>query len=285
MMRPALPLSVQLLLTFVGLLVGITIVLTTVAYTSLLHNLDADARRTVSTATRTREQSLTQLFQLRQQRAEAFLVSLESLCTEAPDSSRLAWVGDCVRPMVDDFRKGEGALSALLTYRTRVLRRSGVRLAPVAPLPGALARATRTVDGAPRYAMQARREDLTLMLTFDHAPVERILEAPSGLPPGSDLSLIDYDGAVLATTSSNAPIVSGAAAAALIENCRSGAEALVDVDGGGRRALQSFRPIAGLGSACIAARVDYDQTLAPAEQLRRQLFISGAWFVLGGVVL
>ena len=51
-MRPALPLSVQLLLTFVGLLVGITIVLTTVAYTSLLHNLDADARRTVSTATR-----------------------------------------------------------------------------------------------------------------------------------------------------------------------------------------------------------------------------------------
>src|SRR4029453_9249494 len=144
-MRPALPLSVQLLLTFVGLLVGITIVLTTVAYTSLLHNLDADARRSVSTATRTREQSLTQLFQLGQQRAEAFLVSLQ-FCAEAVDSSRLAWVGDCVRPMVDDFRKGEGALSALLTYRTRVLRRSGVRLAPVAPLPGALARATRTVD-------------------------------------------------------------------------------------------------------------------------------------------
>ncbi len=284
-MRPTLPLSVQLLLTFVGLLVGITVVLTTVAYTSLLHNLDADARRTVSTATRTREQSLTQLFQLRQQRAEAFLVSLESLCAEAPDSSRLAWVGECVRPMVDDFREGEGALSALLTYRTRVLRRSGVRLAPIAPLPGALARVTRTDEGAPRYAMQARREDLSLMLTFDHAPVERILEAPSGLPPGSDLSLINYDGDVLATTSSSAPVLSGAAAAALINNCRTGAEALVDVDGRGQRALQSFRPIIGLGTACIAARVDYDQTLAPAEQLRRQLFISGAWFVLAGVVL
>ena len=284
-MRPALPLSVQLLLTFVGLLVGITIVLTTVAYTSLLHNLDADARRTVSTATRTREQSLTQLFQLRQQRAEAFLVSLQSLCAEAVDSSRLAWVSDCVRPMVDDFRKGEGALSALLTYRTRVLRRSGVRLAPVVPLPGALARATRTADGVPRYAMQARREDLTLMLTFDHGPVERILEAPSGLPPGSDLSLIDYGGDVLATTSSNPPIMSGAAAAAVIENCRTGAEGFVDVDGRGQRTLQSFRPIVGLGTACIAARVDYDQTLAPAEQLRRQLFISGAWFVLAGVVL
>lgn len=284
-MRPALPLSVQLLLTFVGLLVGITIVLTTVAYTSLLHNLEADARRTVSTATRTREQSLTQLFQLRQQRAEAFLVSLESLCAEAVDAGRLAWVGECVRPMLDDFREGEGALSALLTYRTRVLRRSGVRLAPVAPLPGALARVTRTDDGAPRYAMQARREDLILMLTFDHAPVERILEAPSGLPPGSDLSLIDYDGNVIATTSSNAPITSGAAAAALIQNCRTGAEALVDVDGRGQRAFRSFRPIAGLGTACVAARVDYDQTLAPAEQLRRQLFIRGAWFVLAGVVL
>src|SRR5262245_37321976 len=124
-MRPTLALSVQLLLTFVGLLMGITIVLTTVAYTSLHNNLDADARRSVSAATRTREQSITQLFQLRQQRAEAFLVSLRSFCTESLGGDRPAWLGDCLRPMVDDFRKGEGALSALLTYKTRVLRRSG----------------------------------------------------------------------------------------------------------------------------------------------------------------
>ena len=280
-MRPALPLSLQLLLSFVGLLVGITLVLTTTAYTSLLHNLDADARRAVSAATRTREQNVTQLFQLRQQRAEALLVSLQSLCTESLDFNRLAWAGDCVRPMVDDFRKGEGALSAMLTYRKRVLRRSGTRIAAIAPLSGALARAVRNTDGDLHYAMQAIRADLTLTLMFDHTQVERLLESPSGLPPASDLSLIDADGSVLATTGAGVPTIS----AGSIDNCRVGVDAVIDLDATGRRVFQSLRPIAALGTACIVARVDYDQTLAPAERLRRELFISGAWFVLAGIVV
>jgi signal transduction histidine kinase/ActR/RegA family two-component response regulator len=280
-MRPALPLSVQLLLSFVGLLVGITLVLTTTAYTSLLRNLDADARRTVSAATRIREQNITQLFQLRQQRAEALLVSLQSLCTESLDFNRLAWAGDCVRPMVDDFRKGEGALSAMLTYRKRVLRRSGARITAVAPLPGALARATRSPDGDLQYAMQATRGGLTLTLMFDHTQVERLLESPSGLSSAGDLSLIDSDGSVLATTGADGPTVS----AGSLQICRVGADAVIDVDATGRRAFQSLRPIAALGTACIVARADYDQTLAPAERLRRELFISGAWFVLAGVIV
>jgi signal transduction histidine kinase/ActR/RegA family two-component response regulator len=286
MTRPALPLSVQLLLTFVGLLMGITMVLTRAAYTSLHHNLDADARHTVAEATRTREQSITQLFQLRQQRAEAFLVSVQSLCTESLGLDRLAWLQECVRPMVDDFRRGERALSALLKYKTRVLRRSGAGVrAAATPSPGALAQIIRSGDGAVRYAMQATRNELTLSLTFDHTQVEKLFAAPSGLPPGSDLSLIDYDGHVLASTGPGPPNMSGAAAGRLLKNCRAGGDALVDVDDQGARAFQSFRPIAGLGTACLAARIGYDQTLAPAEQLRRQLFISGAWFVLAGIVL
>ena len=281
-MRPTLPLSVQLLLTFAGLLTGITLVLTTAAYRSLFHNLEADARRMVSEATRAREQSISQLFQLRQQRAERFLVTVQSLCTESVGSVRLAWLEECVRPMVDDFRKGEGALSALLTNRTRVLRRSGTRVVPVAPSPGALARASRTADNNVQYGMRAARQELTLMLTFDHTQVERIFGAVSGLPPGGDLSLINSDGQVLASTAQTTPSVS---TQAFLDNCRTGADAVVGTDGQGKRAFQSFRPIAALGAACVAARVDYDQTLAPAEQLRRQLYISGAWFVLAGVVL
>ncbi|HTH03326.1 MAG TPA: hybrid sensor histidine kinase/response regulator [Vicinamibacterales bacterium] len=287
-MRPTLPLSVQLLLTFVGLLTGITLVLTTTAYTSLFHNLEADARRTVSEATRGREQSLSQLFQLRQQRAETFLVTVQSLCTESVGSAttrRLAWLEECVRPMVDDFRKGEGALSALLTNRTRVLRRSGLRIVPMEPSPGTLARAIRTDDSDVRYAMQARRQDLTLRLMFDHTQVERIFGAGSGLPPWSDLSLIDYDGQVLASAGRPTPSSATQPNATFLDNCRGGADAIVDADNQGQRAFQSFRPVAVLGTACVAARLDYDQTLAPAEQLRRQLFISGAWFVLAGVVL
>ena len=74
-MRRALPLSIQLLLTFVGLLVGLAVVLTTAAHKTLRTNLEDDAIRHVSLATRSREQTLTQLFQLRQQRAEGFLAT------------------------------------------------------------------------------------------------------------------------------------------------------------------------------------------------------------------
>jgi hypothetical protein len=124
-MRRALPLSVQLVLTFVGLVLGIVAVLTTTAYTSLRANLEAEAMRNVALATETREQTVTQLFQLRQQRAQGFLTSVESLCAEPLESGRVAWVDDCVRTMVNDFRRSERALGALLTYRSRRVIRSG----------------------------------------------------------------------------------------------------------------------------------------------------------------
>src|SRR6188474_1926136 len=100
-MRPAVPLSVQLLLTFVGLLLGMTWVLMNSANTSLLSNLEAEAQRTVIVATKAREQTLTQLFQLRKQRAVGLLASIESLCAEPVEARRLAWVDDCVTTMVD----------------------------------------------------------------------------------------------------------------------------------------------------------------------------------------
>ena len=134
-MRRALPLSIQLLLTFVGLLIGMAAVLTTSAYTSLVANLKTAASRRVSLETETRAQTISQLFQLRQQRAEDFLVTLESFCAERPSSRRLAWAPDCVAPMLDDFRKSERALGALLTYRNRRVRRSGQRVADETPPP------------------------------------------------------------------------------------------------------------------------------------------------------
>ena len=82
LMRRAFPLSVQLLLTLVGLLVGMTAVLTRAAYTSLRLSLETEASRKVDDLTRTREQALGQLFQLRQRRAAGFLASVESLCAE-----------------------------------------------------------------------------------------------------------------------------------------------------------------------------------------------------------
>src|SRR6188768_332737 len=102
-MRRALPLSIQLLLALVGLLIGMAAALTTSAYASLVDSLRTEANRQVSLETETRAQA--QLFQFRQQHAENFLASAESVCSETAGGGRLAWAPDCVAPLLEDFRK------------------------------------------------------------------------------------------------------------------------------------------------------------------------------------
>jgi len=284
-MRPALPLSLQLLLTFVGLLVGMAAVLTTAAYTSLLGNLEAEGLRGVGLATRSREQALTQLFELRQQRAEGFLVSLESLCAEPLDSGRFAWVDDCVRTMVDDFRTSERATGALLTYRTRRLRRSGRPVAVGALPSAALARVIRGADGNVEYVMKATLRQSTLALQFDHEEVAELFEDQSAIGRTGELFLIDHDGRFLAPAQLDASTTSAARAVEFREHCRSGGDAFVDTDYRGIKTIQSFRSLPALGTACIAARVGYDEMVAPANRLRADLVTRGAWFVVIGGVL
>lgn len=281
-MRRALPLSIQLLLTFVGLLIGMAVVLTTAAYTSLVANLRTEAARRVSLESGNRVQTLSQLFQLRQQRAEDFLITLESLCAE-PLAGRLAWAPDCVRPMVDDFRKSERALGALLTYRNRRVRRSGERVAAEAPAPGALAKVVHSTGGDVEYVMQARRRDLALTLRFNHDQVGKLFEDYSTFGRSADVFLIGSDGLFLTPltrASSRTPAPSGV----LQSRCRSGGE-FVDVDFIGVKSFQSFRPLPVLGQACVGARLGYDEALAPAERLRDALARRVVWFVIGGIAL
>lgn len=283
-MRRALPLSVQLLLTFVGLLIGMAAVLTTAAYTSLRANLEADAIRHVSLATRTHDQTLSQLFQLRQQRAEGLLASLESVCAEPLDSGRLAWVDDCVGPMLDDFRKSERAQGALLTYRNRRVRRSGQRVADDRPPPPALATVVRTAGGAVEYVMQARRRQAALTLQFDHGQVAQLFGDQSDFDRTPDVFLLDSAGQIL-PPSSHAAAGTPARAAELLSRCAAGGAGFVDLDFTGVKSFQSFRPLEVLGSACVGARLRHDEALAPAERLRADLVQRAASFVVIGIVL
>jgi signal transduction histidine kinase/CheY-like chemotaxis protein len=285
-MRPSLPLSVQLLLTFVGLLMGTTAVLTTVAYRSSQESLEAEAHRNAGLVTRSREQALTQLFQLRQQRAEGFLTSAESLCSEMAElPRRLAWVGDCVRTMVGDFRRSERAIGALLTYRGRRISRSGRPVSAAAIPAGSLTRIIRGADGAIEYAMQATRGDTTLALQFDHEQVAGLFKDQAGLGRSGEVFLIHYDGQFLTRTLDTPAALPADRAAEFLQHCRTGADGLVALDYRGIRAIQSFVPIAALGTACAAARIGYDEALAPAERLRGDLVARGAWFVVVGAVL
>jgi signal transduction histidine kinase/ActR/RegA family two-component response regulator len=284
-MRRALPLSFQLVLTFVGLVVGTAAVLTTDAYSSLVASLEADASRNVGLATRTREQTLTQLFHHRQQRASGLLASIESLCAERLDSGRLAWVDDCTRTMVNDFRNSERALGAVLTYRNRRVARSGARVSGATPPAGALATVIFRPDGVAQYLTAATQGQTTLTLLFDQQEVAAVFDDQSGVSRSGEVYLADYNGQFLTRVRHGASAIPRERAAEFQQHCQSGEEPFIGLDYRGVKTFQSFRPLSALGSACIAASVGYDEALAPAERLRSDLLIHGGWFVLVGVVL
>ena len=283
-MRRALPLSVQLVLTFVGLILGLAAVLTTAAYTTLRANLETEATRNVVLATRTLEQTVTQLLHLRQQRIAGLLTSVESLCAEPVASGGLAWVDDCTRTMVNDFRRSERALGALLTYRNRRITRSGSRVS-AAPRSGALADVIRLPDGSVEYIMSATQGQATLRLLFDHDQIAEMFEEQFGLSRSGEVLLADFSGQFLTRGRHGVTAVPADRTAEFGERCRSGVDAFVGIDYRGVKTFQSFRPLSALGSACVAASLGYDEALAPAERLLSDLLTHGAWFVLVATVL
>jgi signal transduction histidine kinase/ActR/RegA family two-component response regulator len=284
-MRPAVPLSLQLLLTFVGLLIGITVVLTGAANSSLLANLEAEARRTVGVATRAREQALTQLFELRQQRAVGFLSSVESLCAEPLDGGRLGWVDECVRTLVDEFQQSERALGATLMYGSRRLRRAG-KPVPAGSIPsGSLARVIRGADGSTEYLMAASRRLMSISLRFDDHQVADLFDDHGGLGRAGEVFLVDGTGQLLTATRDETARPSAERAAEFVRRCAEATDASVDVDYRQIKTINSFRPIPVLRNACVVARMDYRETVAPADRLREDLFIRSGWFLIIGVVL
>ena len=284
-MRPALPLSLQLLATFVSLLVGMAAVLTTAAYSSLRDSLEEDARSSVAIATRTREQAITRLFQLRQQRAEAFLVSIRSLCSEQDERRGPVLIRECTRPMVDDFRRGERAIAAQLNHDARgSLGRSGRRITEPPPDFGALARILHGPEGAISFVMYAREGSVSLRLQFDDAQITDLFDESPGIGRGGELALIDADGRLIAPREFPSAAAAGASGW-LVDKCRTDTDSTTGPDWQGIEAIQSFRPVAVLGGACVTAHLDRAGVVAPAESLQRHLITRGAWFVVVGALL
>jgi signal transduction histidine kinase len=282
-MRKTLPLWIQLLLIFVGLLAGMAAVLTTAADRSLLASLAADATRHVNLAAQTRQETVSQLFQLRQQRAEGVLGSLEALCAEPLPSGRLAWAAGCVRPILDDFRRSERAIGAVLSYRNRPVRRSGGRVAEDFPDSRALATVVRKPKGGVEYLMRAVRRDSVLAVQFDHEDVAKLFEGQPTLGRSAQTFLVDASGAFLTSPPERVP--GSAAIPAVSSRCRLGDDGFVDLDYRGVKSFQSFRPVPAIGSACVGATLPYEEAMAPAKLLRTDLIRHAALFVAVGVIL
>src|SRR4051812_3087450 len=189
MTHRSLSLSAQLMLTFVGLVVGTTAVLTLFAYRSSLQSLEADARRSVRATADERTAALTRLFASRQQRAEGFLAAAESLCGEPRGDGRFGWSIECVATLMHEFRATERAEGVSLTYGTRVLARSGDSFEPTAPPEGALALLVWRDNTTPEYIMRAVRGAAQLWTRFDNSEVQTFFDDRSGLGRNGEVFL------------------------------------------------------------------------------------------------
>ncbi len=279
----AVSLTVQLLLTFVGLTIVTTVALTVAAYRASIENLDTDARRGVRLEAESRAQTVTQLLTLRQQRAEGFLVSVESLCGE-PTPARFGWSEECVKTMTEEFRATEGSVSAELGYRGRLLRHAGAQVPWERPGPMALGRVIRVGDQR-GYVMEATRGELTLLMAFTLRDVEPFFMAGAGLGRTGEVFLALGDGTFLTRPRFTAAATPPGTRDEPLAYCHEGAGNTVGVDYRGVDAIHGYAPVPALGDACVDAHIARDEALAPADQLWRQLALQGGVFVLLGALL
>jgi signal transduction histidine kinase/ActR/RegA family two-component response regulator len=187
--------------------------------------------------------------------------------------------------MVDDFRESERAMGVTVTYRNRRLRRSGAQVQAAAVPPGSLARVTRTPDGKIEYIMTATKGQTTLTQRFDSRQVADLFDDQSSLGSTGEVFLVDSSGEFLIPARHDNREPSVERAAELVQRCNTPVDASVGTDYRGIKTIQSFRPIPALGGACVVARMNYEETVQPAQRMRAELLTRSAWFVVVGVIL
>ena len=263
----ALPLAAQLLVVMVTLIVSALVALTIDAHRASIVSLEMQALREVALAVQSREEALTQRLELRQQRAEGFLMSVESICAEPREAGGFGWGEECTETMLRQFAASEVARGAVLTDRGRLLARFGDPVPPGDVAPGAVARLVMSDTTLTGYALSASRGDALISLWFDGTEVQRYFDDATGLGRSGRVVLVHGPGQLPR------------------RECGAGARTLIETDERGRRIVAGYTPVTALGDVCIEASIDHAEVIAPAEEMRRALARRGLGFAVLGVLL
>src|SRR5919197_1961714 len=126
------------------------------AYRASRDSLTAQAVSTARLVADSRGDALTRALERQQDRLQAFLTSVESLCGERSARGTVAFERECARVALRGFRNAEHAVAAELYSGTRrVVAAEEWPESAVAPVPPRLAAMGETTQGATIYAMQA----------------------------------------------------------------------------------------------------------------------------------
>jgi signal transduction histidine kinase/ActR/RegA family two-component response regulator len=287
-MRLSVPVTLQLLLVLAGLAAGATTVLSVVAYRSEIRVLERDAQQAVGIAAQGREETLVRLLTARRERALGFLTSVTSSCGEVAPSGRIGFELHCVRTAVSEFRTTEHAAAARLAYRGRRIAQAGTWTPITIPNEDQLAYLVRP-DG-PDYATYAAASGLTLTLRFTGDDLNQVFQNTYGLGESGEVFLTDATGRAvtpLRYASASEPTgIPPASPHEPIADCLAGKSSqVVAPDYRGVKTIHGLRPVSVFGGGCVDAHVSFDEALAPAVDLRRDLVNRSAIFLAIAIAL
>ena len=279
-------LTVQLVLTLVGLVAGTATVLMIVAYGSSRTHLEAEARDTATRIAQQHEQTIARAIERRHERAQAFLRSVEALCGERNPNGSFAFEPECLTRGLGVFAASERARGARFDRGGRRVARFGEPPSDLVVFPAPFARLVprgETFD----YGIRAERGRSAITLQFSSDDLASLFIDRSGLGQRGEVFLAGAGGRFLtAPRYGPASTPRTGAVAEPIAACLGGTANVVDLDYRGIRTIHGLRPVGLLlEPICVDAHLSYDEALAPAERLWNDLMGRGAILALFGALL
>ena len=283
----SLPVRYHLALILVGLNVVGAGVVAAFAYRTSRESLEDQARLAVGSVAQARQQATIRLLERRQERLNAFLASLESLCGERNPRGVLSLERECIRVALVGLRTAERATAVELRSGTRRLAARGSWQTPVeSPAAGVLAAMT-DVDGRTEYTMRTRRGRFALRARFSLADLEPIFQDRSGLRENGEVLLANAQGLPLFPVRYSAPPPSSdLLAMRSVQQCLAGESGeIVTHDYRDAMVISGFRPAAAIGGACVIANLQYSDVLVPIHRLGRTFTTLAVALVILGIAL
>src|SRR5262245_518369 len=232
---------------------------------------------------RSRERELQNFLERRQQRLEAFLASLHTLCGESNPSGALGLEDQCMRAAVVGVHRSERATTTEIHYRDRRRLVEGVRTTIDTPFPGQLAKIN-AHGGRGQYAMRAAPGDLSVEQQFDFDDIDSIFQDRAGLEVNGEAFLTDAFGYRLTSEKYAAPR-SFPVEMSTVKQCLSGAtQATLTSDYRGIDVISGVRP-SSIAGGCIVANVMYDDATLGVRRLGTVMGYAAAVLGLLGAIV
>src|SRR5438552_1732858 len=280
-------------LILVALNVAAIGVLAFFAYRASRDSLTAQAVATARVVADSRGDALTRALERQQDRLQAFLTSVESLCGEHPARGGVAFERECARVALRGFRNAEHAVAVeLYSGPRRVVAAETWPETATPPAPPRLAVIGGLADGA-IHTMQATRQPLAVRAVFPLSDLASTFIDRSGLKTRGELLLTDGTGRVIVPLGAQGEKATvRPALLAAVRQCAAspqhddpdmGLELILGSEGKGL--LAGVRPVPAIGDGCIVARLDYEEALAPVNRLGRIVVIASITvIVLSGLL-